>query len=663
MKKAAWLFLKGVSMSWFDGRGRALLSAAVLAVGMQAGWAQDDDSASVPFIVNVDAAVSATDGATSIQIPVKANQEAILRIPLKKPDGIRFFGTQRQANAPSIVSIRNGKVTINLPARSYRSAEIALYAVNGKRILRAKTSALSAANTISRPNLANGVYLLSVRGADGDAVTSRLTHDGGGLSINAVFGGENVSASKRLAKETAAGDWKITVGSAGYVDTTYTLHPVAGLNTRQNITLRTASDGNGPEAWDPVWSCPSNISAGGLNLTKDNLGFGTHSVVVKFNNGAAPEVTFYEAMGSTFEVKNGEHVVLNVSYYYMNNDDTLKIIVSGTAKNGSLKIYEGGKKALYLNGTNITNPDGPAVNIQSGKRTDVHLVGDCQRRNIIKGAGFETALGAEQGKGAIFSEGSLVFGGTGTLEVRSTQRHAIVSDGFIEVENGSIIIYESKNNGLRANERITIKGGKLQIKCEGDAIKNERWKVGSAGTLCPITVSGGDIKIRTTGIKGHGIVSDSNDIIINGDAATKVDISLTGNGSKGIRSHGSVKISGATTTIEAYGARESLTDDTSSAAGIKADGNVEITKGILTIKSVRANENGKGLNIDGDLKISGGTTKIASDGDGVKARGSVTVSGGYLEAKSANKQDIDCGGKVNKSGSGVIVAEKIKQGS
>ncbi|MDR2592829.1 MAG: carbohydrate-binding domain-containing protein [Chitinispirillales bacterium] len=654
MKRAAWIFLKGV----FDGRGRALLSTVVLAVGMQAGWAQDDDSASVPFIVNVNATVSATDGVTPIQISVQANQEAILRIPLQRPDGIRFFGTRRQTNAPSIVSVRNGKVTINLPARSYKNAEISLYTVSGKRILRAKTSALSAVNNISRPNLANGVYMLSVRGTDGAAVTSRLTHDGGGLSINAVFGGENVSASKHLAKETAAGDWNITVRSAGYVDTNYTLHPVAGLNTLQNITLRIASEDNGPGAWDPVWApCQTGAATGGLNLSRDDLGLDSHFVVIKFNNGSAPTVTYSTVGRTVTDTINGEHVKLAIGSWYYNNSVPYNIILSGTARNGSLWVNGGKSKTLYLNGVNITSQIGAAINNQTKNRMDVHLVGcDSDKRNTLKdGSNYSTGeQGGERAKGAFFSEGSLVFGGSGSLEIYSKNNHAIVSEDHITVSSGRLLIYESPKDGLHANDSINIRGGDVQIKCKGDAIQNEKRK--------PITVSGGKIKIRTfDDPKGHGIVSDSGEVIISGDA-TNIDITLTGNGSKGIRSRGNVKINGATTSIEAYGSRESLTDDTSSAAGIKADGDVEITRGVLTIKSVKANENGKGLNIDGNLRITGGTTRITSDGDGVRVRGSITMSGGILESKSANKKDIDCDGRITRTG-GTLLADNIRQGT
>ncbi|GBU21764.1 hypothetical protein R80B4_01664 [Fibrobacteres bacterium R8-0-B4] len=496
-------------------------------------------------------------------------------------------------------------------------------------------------------------------------LTASVTPVGGGTvtkspNLSAYdFGTEVTLTAAPAAGYTFVGWTGAATGTAASI--TITVNGNTGVTA--NFEAVAGPDPVGPSPWDPVWSCPSGISADGLDLTKDNLGIDSHYVVIKFKNGGAPEVTAIPSGAGFAEWRvDGEHVRFEAGYFYENSADIqYSVIVTGTAANGSLRINGGGKKTLYMNGANITNPSGPAINIQSNKRTDVHLVGSCERRNILKGKGYDTPEGAEQAKGTIFAEGSLVFAGKGTLEVRSTDKHAIVSDEFVEMESGNIIIYESQSDGIHANERINIKGGSLQIKCEGDAIQNERRVAGKESTPCPITVSGGDIKIRTTGTKGHGIVSDSNDVVISGDA-TKIDISLTGNGSKGIRSRGNVKINGGTIDLWAHGSRESLDDDTSSAAGIKADADVEITRGILTIKSAKANENGKGLNVDGNLKVSGGTTKITSDGDGVRVRGSITMSNGYLETKSANKRDIDCDGRLTKTG-GTLIAENTRYGN
>jgi len=221
-----------------------------MAIGAWAGWAQTTqvDTAFVPFIVNVDATVKATPGVSGgglepVEITVTAGEEAVLRLPIPKTNGVSFFGTQRQSNAPAIISNRGGKITLNLPAQSYKNAEVLLYTVNGKRILRDNVSALSAVNTISRPNVATGVYLLSVRGANGDAVTSRLTHSGGGININAVFGSgsERLSATSQLAKKASeTGEWDITVSAVadGWKDSVFTIQPNKGNNPLKSITLK-----------------------------------------------------------------------------------------------------------------------------------------------------------------------------------------------------------------------------------------------------------------------------------------------------------------------------------------------------------------------------------------------------------------------------------------
>jgi uncharacterized protein (TIGR02145 family) len=246
---------QGVSMNVFTRRVRALSLTAALAVGsvfVFGAFAQDaqTDTAYVPFIVNVDAIVKAEldvvggiTAAAPVQVSVKAGTEALIRIPLQKTIGV-LNGARGRANRLAVIVNRSGKVTLNLPAQSYESAEIALYSLNGKRILRRKASSASGvSDKISRPNLTTGVYLLSVRGNGGEAVTSRLAHRGGGLDIDVVFGGESRLSAERLAKRASSDGWVITVSADGYYDSLNVFTPKAGVNAQQNVTLREAPFG------------------------------------------------------------------------------------------------------------------------------------------------------------------------------------------------------------------------------------------------------------------------------------------------------------------------------------------------------------------------------------------------------------------------------------
>jgi len=225
-----------------------LKAMVVAAIGAQAVAFAQSDTAYVPFIINVAATVKAvpasgTDAtASQVQMSVAANTQTTLRIPLLKSDGVSYFGTQRHPNVPTIISNNSGKVTLNLPTQSYKNAEIALYAVNGKQVLRKKLTATNATNNVLHLNIATGAYLLSVKGTNDNKITSRLTHLGGGLTLNVAFNGKNQSTDRQLAKEAAIGDWTITVSAVGYVDGVYTFRPVAGMNPVQNIMLNTTSN-------------------------------------------------------------------------------------------------------------------------------------------------------------------------------------------------------------------------------------------------------------------------------------------------------------------------------------------------------------------------------------------------------------------------------------
>ena len=108
-------------------------------------------------------------------------------------------------------------------------------------------------------------------------------------------------------------------------------------------------------------------------------------------------------------------------------------ICSGTTSNGSLKIYSDKKFNLILNGLNLTNPVGPAINIQSEKSATVHLPFGTNNA-LTDGTAYDDppVIGGEEEdqKATFFSECKLTFTGAGSLAVNSLgdDQHAICSD-------------------------------------------------------------------------------------------------------------------------------------------------------------------------------------------------------------------------------------------
>jgi len=211
-------------------------------------FAEDADTAYVPFIVNTAAVVKAElkDGANDVvfeyEISVEANTEKTLKIPLEKATTTTSAMHRPQNglnNAPVIVSNHRGKVSLSLPGQIYKNAEISLYSINGKRILRTKAAASETVKSISRPNLAAGVYVLSVKSTSGNNFSNRLTHRGGSLNINAAFSGsENLlTASYMTDVSPVIEDWTITVSAEGYFDAVYLFSPIKDENPLQNVIL------------------------------------------------------------------------------------------------------------------------------------------------------------------------------------------------------------------------------------------------------------------------------------------------------------------------------------------------------------------------------------------------------------------------------------------
>jgi hypothetical protein len=395
------------------------------------------------------------------------------------------------------------------------------------------------------------------------------------------------------------------------------------ISCGDNNTEDFSSSSNG-SAGDP--SSSSNVNMGNPDLDLEN------AIIIKFNGDS---VHTTKPSGSEVEIslENG-NLVVRVS----GTKTEYNLVVSGTTVNSGLKIYGDYKIGLYLNGVSITNPKGPAINIQNGKKTSVNLVnGTNNYLEDGEGKDFEPTAG-ESAKGTFFSEGQLVFSGDGTLKIKSKRNHAIVSEDYFEIESGNINITESANDGIHTNDGIFIKGGTLDIKSKGDALQSEK-------DFAQVSILGGKIDAYTSGNKSHGI-SSADSTIIGGNA--KIMISVEGNGAKGIKSNGFVSIRGGTTDITTRGTthvdNSGESEDESNAHGIKAKNGMEVTGGTLNVETT--GKAAKGISVDGDFTVKGGTILVDAYNDGIKTSGNFIVQAGNVTSDSYKKDKVDCGGST-----------------
>ena len=146
-------------------------------------------------------------------------------------------GRHTRVSAGATMSQARGRATINLLSPAYRNAEVSLFTINGKRVMRQNVSA-AAVNNITPQYLSAGVYMLSVKGANGGRYTWRLSHGGGSLAVNVTFRQDNLLDNAVAFSQDKDNPFRVMVSAPGFIDVGYTLDVRPGVNDLQEITLR-----------------------------------------------------------------------------------------------------------------------------------------------------------------------------------------------------------------------------------------------------------------------------------------------------------------------------------------------------------------------------------------------------------------------------------------
>ncbi len=371
--------------------------------------------------------------------------------------------------------------------------------------------------------------------------------------------------------------------------------------------------------------------------------------------------------------------------------------LTGVSTDGEFMMTGSYKASLELNGLTLTNPSGAPLNIQNGKRIDL---------SVKKGT-ENTLTDATGGdwKGCVVCKGHLELKGKGVLNVYGNTAHGIYAKEYVEMKNCTVNVLSAMKDGVNCNQYFLMESGTLNVSGISDdgvqvSYKDETDREEEdTGTL---TVKGGSINIAvmgtcTKGLKAEGdlAVSDGTVTITSAgggawdsdDAKTKAascmsadgnilieggtfSLTSTGSGGKGINGDGTLTVSGGDLTISTTGGMyayvnnkeytgytgntDNLTSDQkSSPKGIKIDGDVVInggtikvstkgngaegieSKSVLTINdgSISVNAYDDAINSGSHMYINGGTvTVVASDNDGLDSNGNMYFNGGYVMA-------------------------------
>ncbi|MCQ2417352.1 MAG: carbohydrate-binding domain-containing protein [Oscillospiraceae bacterium] len=149
--------------------------------------------------------------------------------------------------------------------------------------------------------------------------------------------------------------------------------------------------------------------------------------------------------------------------------------ISGTLSNGQILIQTDSKKVrLHLNGASITNHAGSAINCQKAKRLTIKSMEGSV--NYLEDGGVH-----DDDKGTIFTEDTVVFKGTGELNIVANYAHGVQSDDDIVVNSGTLNITSAKSC-LHSNDGIEINGGSIMCNGGTNGIKTDGY----------VTITGGN---------------------------------------------------------------------------------------------------------------------------------------------------------------------------
>ncbi|MCI6115700.1 MAG: carbohydrate-binding domain-containing protein [Spirochaetales bacterium] len=294
------------------------------------------------------------------------------------------------------------------------------------------------------------------------------------------------------------------------------------------------------------------------------------------------------------------------------SSEKYNIILSGSWNGGITIESDESDIMVTLAESRITGINTPALILKGGNTTYIKSMGS----SVI------SDTGDNKKKGALTSDGNVVFFGDGEITVNGEKKHGFKVDGVVEIEGGTVrinIAETAEGNGISADDAFLMNGGYLYIFAKGNVYGEESKgiKVNGRESDNPmgwVEINGGYIEIESVG-KGitAGFEADENGETE--DTSDDPDPILTING-------GVVKIRSTGTPYE-ISDEESLSPE--------------------------------GLEAKDKLFINGGIVEVSATDDAINAGSSIEINGGYVFAVSRGDDGIDSNGTIVFNGGTAVI--------
>ncbi len=257
-------------------------------------------------------------------------------------------------------------------------------------------------------------------------------------------------------------------------------------------------------------------------------------------NGKEPEPEEKPAATKTYIRLNGASADIEGEYATANGgvitiSHSGEFYIEGTLNDGQINVAIADETAdpdtvkLFLNGVNIAGKSAPAIFVDNAEKTSINLV-DGTENTITDG---DTAYSGDWLDAAVIEakDDITIKGGdlgTGKLTLTANTQDGIFCKNDLKITGGIIDVTtlneEVGTDAVKGKTSVTIKGGELNVKAEGDAVKSSKGDV---------LIEGGKISAKA-----------GNDAIQAETTLTITDGTVIACGDRGLKSIESVSITG-----------------------------------------------------------------------------------------------------------------------
>lgn len=285
-------------------------------------------------------------------------------------------------------------------------------------------------------------------------------------------------------------------------------------------------------------------------------------------------------------------------------------VLSGTLSDGTIVVDAGDddKVQLVLDGASITAADYAAIYAKNADKVFVTLAEGTDNSLTVSGDYVQTD--DNNVDAVIFAKCDLTLGGSGSLTVKDTTGHGIVSKDDLVVTGGTYTI-DSQDHCLNGKDGVRIADGTFNLSCDEDGIHagNDDQQDGY------VYIEGGDINISVgdDAIHAEGLL-----IITGGD----IDITKCYEGVEGHK----ILVTGGDIDVV------SSDDGFNAAGGSSSSDSSDDNKGGFGGGPGGPGMGGVDMDADYDayILITGGTININADGDGIDSNGYLGITGGSI---------------------------------